>query len=113
MSTLRFDIILTGDNIFFENVEHRPINGFVTCRRVEAEDEETAQRTARHRVLIHWNQTLNADRKLGVPRLTVEQVLPVGRLRRWFRPAPTLDYFFYDNPELHQQHLAALLQRRR
>ncbi len=113
MSTQFYDVILTGDKIFFENDQERPINGFVTCRRVEATSEEEAQRIAKHRLLIHWNQTLNADRKLGVPRLSVAHTLPVSLLRRWLRPAPSGDYYFYDSPEVQQQHLAALLKRRR
>lgn len=113
MSTHLYDVILTGDNIFFENDRERPITGFVTCRRIEAGTEEEAQRTARHRLLIQWNQTLNADRKLGVPRLSVEHTQPVGLLRRWLQPAPSGDYYFYDSAEVRQQHLAALLKRRR
>lgn len=113
MSKDYYDVIVAGDQIFFENESEHPITGFVTCRRVQADSAQTAERTAKHTLLINWNQTLNADRKLGVPRLTVEDTRRVGLLRRWLRPAPSGDYYFYDSPEVRQQHLAALLKRRR
>src|SRR5690606_23011592 len=97
-----YNVIMTGTGIFFENDTGRAITGFVTCRRVEADSEESAGRVARHTLLIHWNQSFNAERKMGIPRLKIEKIT---RVRRWLAGKLNSDYYFFDSEALHQAHL--------
>lgn len=109
MSSL-FDVIVCGTDIFIENHAGRLITGFLTCRRIRAEDEDQAAVYACHQVLIHWNQSYNSDRKLGVPSLQVELI---QNARRWINRAPSEEYYFFDSAERKREHFRFLCQSTR
>lgn len=100
-----YDIILCGEDIFFENHETHAITGFLTCRRVAAESADEAIIQAKHQVLIHWNQSYNADRRLGVPALSVARV---SEVKRWINRQPDQDYYFFDSPDNKAAHQSNL-----
>ncbi|MDO3388803.1 hypothetical protein QWI17_23350 [Gilvimarinus sp. SDUM040013] len=109
MSTL-FDVIVCGTDIFIENHTESVITGFLTCRRIDAQDAEQAAVHACHQILIHWNQSYNSDRKLGVPKLHVELI---QNARRWINRAPTQEYYFYDSAERKREHFQQLCRSTR
>ncbi|WP_339614947.1 hypothetical protein [uncultured Gilvimarinus sp.] len=100
-----FDVTLCGTEIFFDNYTEQAVIGFLSARRVAASSLEEAILRARHEVLIDWNYTHNADRKLGVPKLTTEQVHPI---KKWLHRHPSEDFYFFDSPERKQEHLATI-----
>ncbi|MBU2887388.1 hypothetical protein KO507_16605 [Gilvimarinus agarilyticus] len=105
-----FDVIVCGSEIFFENHTESAITGFLTCRRIEATDEQQAAVHACHKVLIDWNQNHNSDRKLGVPSLHVELI---KNANRWVNRAPTDEYYFYDSQARKREHFQHLCQSTR
>ncbi|MDO3382107.1 hypothetical protein [Gilvimarinus algae] len=100
-----FDIVLCGTGIYFDNLGEQPVIGFLTARRVAALNPEDALRRARHQILVHWNQSYNAERKLGVPKL---ECVSANEIKRWIHRHPNEDYFFFDTPERKQEHLAGI-----
>ncbi|MCP8898214.1 hypothetical protein [Gilvimarinus xylanilyticus] len=98
-----FDVVLCGTGIYFDNFTETPIIGFLTARRVAAADTTQAIKLAQHQVLVHWNQSYNAEHKLGVPRL---EAVTTTAIRKWLRRALDEDYFFYDSEAVKARHLA-------
>lgn len=82
-----YKIVLSGENIFFENDSDapEPVIGFITCKLINAETEDLAVATAKRDLLVHWNHSFNSDRKLGMPKLAIEFIEPV---KGWFKPKP-------------------------
>lgn len=108
---MHYKIVMTGTEIFIENYgADDPIIGFVACRIIKAESERLAIATAKRNVLMTWNQSFNADRKVGLPKLVVEKVMTVSP---WLAREPKSDYLFYTNRESHQAHLDKLTKPRR
>jgi hypothetical protein len=98
-----YRVVASGAGIFFENYDHpEPVIGFIACRIIEATHEELAIATAKRDILVNWNQSFNADRKLGMPRLFIEDVKP---LNRWFKPRIKHDYYWFTSSEHKQQQL--------
>ncbi len=94
-----YKVVFSGENIFFENASAmsesasaQPIVGFISCRLIQAASEELAIATAKRDLLVHWNQSFNADRKLGMPKLHLEHIAPVSR---WFKPKIHNDYYWF------------------
>lgn len=94
-----YKVVFSGENIFFENASAmsesasaQPIVGFISCRLIQAASEELAIATAKRDLLVHWNQSFNADRKLGMPKLHLEHITPVSR---WFKPKIHNDYYWF------------------
>jgi hypothetical protein len=88
-----YQIIVSGDGIFFENDDKtEPVIGFLANRIVEASSEELAIATSKRDILVQWNQQFNADRKLGLPRLRIEKITPVNQ---WLKPKSKQDYFWF------------------
>jgi len=108
---MHYKIVMTGNDIFVENYGgDEPIIGFVACRIVKAESEALAIATAKRNILVTWNQSFNADRKVGLPRLEVEKVTSVSP---WLAREPKHDYLFYASAEIRQAHLDKLINPRR
>lgn len=88
-----YQIIVSGDGIFFENDDRtEPVIGFLANRVVQASSEELAIATSKRDILVQWNQLFNADRKLGLPRLRIEKITPVNQ---WLKPKSKQDYFWF------------------
>jgi hypothetical protein len=95
-----YKIVISGENIFFENFDNPdPIIGFIAFRLVQAQDEELAVATAKRNILVHWNQSFNADRKLGLPTLQIEHVAPFAG---WLKPKTKHDYYWFSDSETRQ-----------
>lgn len=106
-----YKIILTGSEIFVDSYGSAdPLIGFVACRIIKAETEELAIAMAKRNILVNWNQSFNADRKIGLPTLEVQKITPVNR---WLTREPKNDYFFYADAESRQQYLEQLTTPRR
>lgn len=93
-----YKIVLSGENIFFENYSDatEPVIGFITCKLVDAETEDLAIATAKRDLLVQWNHSFNSDRKLGMPKLSVEFAEPV---KGWFKPKTSHDFFWFTSQE--------------
>lgn len=90
---MKYTVVISGDEIFFENYNgDEPVIGFIACRLVDADSEELAIATAKRDLLVLWNQSFNADRKLGMPRLHIEHV---GKTGRWFKPNIRHDFYWF------------------
>src|SRR5690606_37357347 len=89
-----YKVVLSGENIFFENYSDtpEPVIGFISCKFINADSEELAVATAKRDLLVHWNQSFNLDRKLGMPKLAVEHIVEV---RGWFKPTSIHDYYWF------------------
>ena len=93
-----YKVVLSGENIFFENASPidqdspEPVIGFIACKLITASTEELAVATAKRDLLVQWNHSFNQDRKLGMPKLTVEHVELVRGL---FKPKMTHDYYWF------------------
>lgn len=99
---MHYNVVISGENIFFENYGNpEPVVGFIAHRLVESQTEELAIATAKRDILVHWNQSFNADRRLGMPTLRLELVTP---FKGWFKPKPQHDYYWFTDSEhkLHQ-----------
>jgi hypothetical protein len=108
---MHYKIILTGSDIFVENYGSAdPITGFVACRIIKAETERLAIAMAKRNILVNWNQSFNADRKVGLPNLEVEKVTQVNG---WLTREPKNDYFFYTDDQTREAHLEKLINPRR
>lgn len=108
---MHYKIVVTGNNILVENYgSTEPIIGFVACRVIKAESEALAIATAKRNILVNWNQSFNADRKVGLPKLRVEKIDSVSP---WLAKEPSTDYFFYSTDEGHREHLDKLTKPRR
>lgn len=108
-----YKVVLSGENIFFENASRidkdapEPVIGFIACKLITAGTEELAIATAKRDLLVQWNQSFNLDRKLGMPKLTVEHVELV---RGWFKPKSTHDYYWFTNTDHKQAQLEKFTQ---
>ncbi len=94
-----YQVVLSGEQIFFENVSAQPdagtpepIIGFISCRLIHASSEELAIAIAKRDLLVHWNQSFNADRKLGMPKLQLEYIACINR---WTKPKIHHDYYWF------------------
>lgn len=106
-----YKIVLTGTDIMVDHYgSPEPIMGFVTCRLVKAESEAMAIATIKRDILVQWNRSFNADRRAGLPRLSVEWIGPV---RRWLTRKPRHDFYFFDSNERRDEHLRHLIQPKR
>ena len=108
-----YKVVLSGENIFFENASRidsdapEPVIGFVACKLITADDEDLAIATAKRDLLVQWNQSFNLDRKLGMPKLTIEHV---AKMRGWFKPKITHDYYWFTDSDHKQVHLETFTQ---
>jgi hypothetical protein len=101
--TKNYKIVISGNEILFDNYgSPEPVIGFIACREVEAESEEMAIATVKRNILVQWNQSFNADRKIGLPKLIIEQITPIRKL---FRRRARHDYYFFVSEETKKQHL--------
>lgn len=104
-----YRIVISGEGFFFDNYgSPEPVIGFIACRIVKAESESLAIALAKRDILMHWNQSFNADRKLGLPKLHIEAVTQGKRSG----PKPKQDYLFFTSDEQRQAHLAHYCQKR-
>ncbi len=98
-----YKVVISGANIFFENYGNTvPVIGFITCRLIEASSEELAIATIKRDILVHWNQSFNADRKMGIPKLTIEYIAP---FKGFIKPKSKHDYYWFTDEEHKQQQL--------
>lgn len=108
-----YKVVLTGENIFFENASRmdnesaEPVIGFISCKPIQAEMPALALAKAKRDLLVHWNQSFNSDRKMGMPTLTLEYI---SEIRSWFKPKSTQDYFWFTSEEHKQALLAQFAQ---
>jgi len=91
-----YKIVLSGENIFFENetTSAEPVVGFISCKLIQAENPDLALARAKRDLLVQWNQSFNADRKLGMPKLQAEHI---SEVKGWFKPKTGNDYFWFTN----------------
>lgn len=98
-----YKVVISGADIFFENYGNTvPVIGFITCRLIEASSEELAIATIKRDILVHWNQSFNADRKMGMPKLVIEYIAPFKGL---LKPKSKQDYYWFTSEEHKQQQL--------
>jgi hypothetical protein len=108
-----YKVVLSGENIFFENASRmdsdapEPVIGFIACKLIQTDSEELAVAIAKRDLLVQWNQSFNLDRKLGMPKVTVEHVAEV---RGWFKPKSTNDYYWFTDSEHKQMQLEKFTQ---
>ena len=101
-----YNIILSGANIYFENYHSdQPVIGFIACRLVRAQTQELALALAKRDLLVDWNHSFNADRKLGLPSLRLEHIAPFKGL---LKPKNRHDYYWFTDDAHKQQHLESL-----
>lgn len=106
-----YKLLLSGRGILIDHYgSSEPMMGFVACRILQAESEEMAIAQAKRDILVHWNQSFNADRKAGLPKLSLEHIDPVNR---WLTRRPKHDYYFYVTEEQRQEHLARFTKPKR
>ncbi|RZA06705.1 MAG: hypothetical protein EOO68_04625 [Moraxellaceae bacterium] len=99
-----YTVVISGENIFFENYGNPdPVVGFIACRLIQAQTEELAVAIAKRDILVHWNQSFNADRKLGMPKLHPEHVAP---FKGWIKPKTKHDYYWFTDDAHKQEQLA-------
>jgi hypothetical protein len=98
---MNYKVVISGNEIFFENYDHpEPVIGFISCRVIRAHAEDLAIAMAKRDILVGWNQSFNADRKLGLPQLVVEYIAPT---KPWFKPKIQHDYYWFTSDE-HKRH---------
>ncbi len=103
-----YKVVVSGDEIFFENANGvEPVVGFIACRLIQAESEELAVAQVKRDILVHWNHSFNADRKLGMPRLVIEYINQIGG---WFKPRIQQDFFWFTSEDHKRQQLDELTQ---
>lgn len=103
-----YKVVISGENIFFENYGNpEPVVGFIACRLVQAESEELAVATAKRDILVHWNHSFNADRKLGMPKLQLEHA---AIFKGWRKPKTKHDYYWFTDEEHKQDQLNKFIQ---
>ena len=102
-----YKIVLSGADIFFENYSNPdPVIGFIACRLINAPTEALAIATAKRDVLVDWNHSFNADRKLGMPKLQIEHI---EQVKGWFKPKASNDYYWFTDDTHKQAHIDELL----
>lgn len=108
-----YKVVLSGEDIFFENASRidndsaEPVIGFISCKPISAETPALALAIAKRDLLVHWNQSFNFDRKMGMPALTLEYM---GEICSWFKPKSSQDYYWFTSEEHKQTLLAQLTQ---
>lgn len=104
-----YKVVLSGENIFFENYSEDPdpVIGFISCKFINAETEELAVAMAKRDLLVHWNQSFNLDRKLGMPKVGVEHV---AEMRGWLKPKTIHDYYWFTDDSHKQLQLEKFTQ---
>lgn len=108
-----YKVVLSGENIFFENASRidsdapEPVIGFIACKLIQTESEELAIATAKRDLLVQWNQSFNLDRKLGMPKLGLEHIAEV---RGWFKPKSTNDYYWFTDNDHKKSQLEKFTQ---
>jgi len=106
-----YKLLLTGRGILIDHYgSSEPLMGFVACRILPAESEAMAIAQAKRDILVHWNQSFNADRKAGLPKLSLDHIV---RVNRWLTRRPKHDYYFYVTEEQRQEHLAHFIRPKR
>jgi hypothetical protein len=101
-----YTVVISGANIFFENYNlTEPVVGFIACRLIQAQTEELAIATAKRDILVDWNRSFNADRKLGMPALQIEHIAPY---KGWIKPKTKHDYYWFTDAEHKQAQIAEL-----
>lgn len=124
-----YKVVFAGENIFFENqsanpdpsphhvesiietestIGPEPIIGFISCQYIRAESEDLAVAIAKRDLLVNWNQSFNADRKLGMPKLTLQHIVTVNR---WLKPKTTDDYHWFTSDAHKQAQLSKMLEK--
>lgn len=112
-----YKVVFAGENIFFENdstlldltpMNAQPVIGFISCHYIHAETQDLAIATAKRDLLVNWNHSFNADRKLGMPKLTLQHIVAVNR---WFKPKPTDDYHWFTSAAHKQEQLDKLMKK--
>lgn len=90
-----YTVLISGSNIFFEQYENSdPIVGFISQRLIEAESEDLATAIAKRDILVNWNHSFNADRRLGLPSLQLEYI---AAFQGWIKPKTKHDYYWYSD----------------
>lgn len=108
---MHYKIVLAGSDILVDHYgSPEPVMGFVTCRLVKADSEKLAIATVKRDVLMQWNQSFNADRRAGLPKLSVELVTTV---HPWMIRKPKHDFYFYVSAEQREAHLQHFTQPKR
>lgn len=107
---MRYLLVLSGENIFFETTSEEDVApelviGFLACRLVTAPSDELAIAQAKRDLLVQWNQSFNADRKLGMPLLNVEFMVHLENCRA---PKITHDYHWFTALSQKQELLTTL-----
>lgn len=104
-----YKVVLSGNNIYFENTSvfsdsstPDPIIGFISCQLIETTSEDLAIAKAKRDLLVNWNQSFNADRKMGMPKLHLEHI---GTVSRWSKPKIKHDYYWFANDAHKQEHI--------
>lgn len=106
-----YKVVISGSNIFFENLDNPdPVVGFIACRLIQAQTEELAIATAKRNILVDWNHSFNADRRLGLPSLHVEYIAP---FKGWLKPKTDHDYFWFTDEEHKTHQIETLTQPRK
>jgi len=99
-----YTVVISGSDIFFENyTSAAPVVGFIACRLINAQSEDLAIATAKRDILVDWNRSFNADRKLGLPVLHIEHIAPFNG---WIKPKIHHDYYWYTDEENKQAQIA-------
>lgn len=108
-----YKVVLSGENIFFENAcridcnAPEPVIGFIACKLIQTDNRDLAIAIAKRDLLVQWNQSFNLDRKLGMPKLAVEFI---AEMRGWFKPKTTNDYYWFTDLEHKQLQLDIFTQ---
>jgi len=101
-----YKVVISGSDIFFENYSSTaPVVGFIACRLIQAQTEELAVAIAKRDILVDWNRSFNADRKLGLPVLHLEYIAP---FKGWIKPKIQHDYYWFTDEEHKQAQIAEL-----
>ena len=99
-----YTVVISGSDIFFENyTSTAPVVGFIACRLIQAQTEELAVAMAKRDILVDWNRSFNADRKLGLPILHLEHIAP---FKGWIKPKIHHDYYWFTDEEHKQAQVA-------
>ena len=102
-----YTVVISGSNIFFENYNNPdPVVGFIACRLVKAQTETLAVAMAKRDILVDWNHSFNADRKLGMPKLQLEHIMPFNG---WIKPKTKHDYYWFTDEEHKQAQIQTLI----
>lgn len=104
-----YKVVISGsphitNESFFENYSSNAhVVGFIACRLIQAQTEELAVATAKRDILVDWNRSFNADRKLGLPVLHVEYI---ALFKGWIKPKIQHDYYWFTDEEHKQGQIA-------